>query len=558
MSTTSFTLRKTSAERGSYLQNIDGTDSGLRADNLVISSAIASTTNTFSANVIAIDEVVLSWELSFLFATSASAGSYGVKELAIVSSPTGEPITYKDGSIVTTVFNDAVTSFTDTARVSAGRWVYYSLFIKYSDFAATPTEWYERVATLYIQIPKQYNSIDNLWAHIPEYYRNLDSNLHNSPLYNFLELFGWEIDRTRTLIDSIGVSNDPTLAVTPALRELAYETGLEIDIDVLGTTKARNLLNNIGSLRRRKGTIDSIVSYLSAIAGSQITYTTTGSGASAAHNFKVHNQRINFAADPTFFNATYTTTTGVGATNRVGLTKTATWGVYSYGATGTTGASATSVNNTLTVKNVGTGTIEVLVYQSTPFPYYQSAYLYAGFTPTLSAGASFNNFHVATTAKKTSWESNVTGGSVPSNLYFDTWNTTAKKLPVDNLNPNEQRFELTPNSTETTTVDVVPVLHFSLAAGATITIKKWLVEPYSIHEYFDGNTRDGGLIPSLSGYGTGSSDYRWASSANTSFSYYLLDYKRVFEVSQNIIRNYVAPVTIKDNVNVSFNYYYGA
>jgi hypothetical protein len=79
-----------------------------------------------------------------------------------------------------------------------------------------------------------------------------------------------------------------------------------------------------------------------------------------------------------------------------------------------------------------------------------------------------------------------------------------------------------------------------------------------IHEYFDGNTRDGGLIPELSGYGTGSSDYRWASSANTSFSYYLLDYKRVYEVSQKIIRNYVAPVTIKDNVNVSFNYYYGA
>jgi hypothetical protein len=289
-----------------------------------------------------------------------------------------------------------------------------------------------------------------------------------------------------------------------------------------------------------------------------VTYTTIGTGASASYNFKVHNQRINFAADPTFFNATYTTTTGVGATNRVGLTKTATWGVYSYGNTGTTGASVTSVNNTLTVKNVGTGTIEALVYQTTAFPYYQSAYLYAGFTPTLSAGASFNNFHVSTPAKQTSWEANVTGGSVPSSLYFDTWNTVAQPLPVDNLHPAEVRFEIDPNSTETTTVSVIPVLHFSLAAGATITIKKWLVEPYSINEYFDGNSNEGGLIPELTGFGSGSSDYRWASSPNTSFSYYLLDYKRVFEVSQNIIRNYVAPVTIKDNVNVSFNYYHGA
>ena len=557
MVTTSFTLRKTSAERGSYLQN-NGNDSLLRADIFAVSEATPSADNTFTANVLGVNEVMLSWELSFLFSASAGLNGYGVKEIAIVSSPTGEPITYKDGSLVITVSNNTTTTFTDIARVSAGRWVYYSLFIKYSDFEATPTEWYERAATLYVQIPKEYKSINNLWAHIPEYYRTLDSNLDNSPLYNFLELFGWEMDRTRTLIDSIAVSNDPTLAVTPALRELAYETGLEIDIDVLGTTKARNLLNNIGSLRRRKGTADSIASYVSAITGSEVTYTTTGSGASVSYNFKVHNQRINFAADPTFFNATYTTTTGVGATNRVGLTKTATWGVYSYGNTGTTGASVTSVNNTLTVKNVGTGTIEALVYQTTAFPYYQSAYLYAGFTPTLSAGASFNNFHVSTPAKQTSWEANVAGGSVPSSLYFDTWNTVAQPLPVDNLHPTEVRFEIDPNSTETTTVSVIPVLHFSLAAGATITIKKWLVEPYSINEYFDGNSNEGGLIPELTGFGSGSSDYRWASSPNTSFSYYLLDYKRVFEVSQNIIRNYVAPVTIKDNINVSFNYYHGA
>jgi hypothetical protein len=557
MVTTSFTLRKTSAERGSYLQN-NGTDSLLRADKFVVEAATPSASNSFTANVININEVMLSWELSFLFSASAGLDGYGVKEIAVVSSPTGEPITYKDGSVVTTVSSDTTTTFTDIARVSAGRWVYYSLFIKYSNFEATPTEWYERAATLYVQIPKEYNSINNLWAHIPEYYRNLDYELHNSPLYNFLELFGWEIDRTRTLIDSIGVSNDPDLAVTPALRELAYETGLEIDIDVLGTTKARNLLNNIGSLRRRKGTVESIASYLSAIAGSEVTYNTTGSGASASHDFKVHNQRINFAADPTFFNATYTTTTGVGATNRVGLTKTDTWGVYSYGATSTTGASAISANETLTVKNVGTGTIQVLVYQRTAFPYYQSAYLYAGFTPTLSAGASFNNFHVSTPAKQASWESNVTSGSVPSSLYFDTWNTVAQSLPVSNLYPNEMRYEIDPNSTETTTVNVVPVLHFSLDAGATITINRWLVEPYSISEYFDGDSNEGGLIPELTGFGSGSSDYRWASSPNTSFSYYLLDYKRVYEVSQNIIRNYVAPVTIKDNVNVLFNYYHGA
>lgn len=557
MVTTSFTLRKIGAERGSFLQN-NGTDSAIRADKLVISNTLPFANNTFSANIIDTNSVLLSWELSFLLATTPGVDGYAAKELAIISSSTGEPITYQDGDVVTTISSNDTLSFTDSSRVSPGRWVYYSLFIKYSDFGNPEVIWYERVATLYVQIPKQYNSINNLWSKIPEYYRTLDSEIPSAPLYNFLELFGWEMDRARTLIDTIALSNDPEIAVTPALRELAYETGLEFDIDVLGTSKARSLLENIGYLRRRKGTIESISAYLSAITGSQIAYVASGTGASTTYTFKVHNQRINFASDPTFYAGTYTTTTGVGSTYRTSLTSTSTWGVYSYGATSTTGASATTAGGNLTVTNIGTGTIEVLAYQRNPFPYYQSAYLYTGFEPTLSAGASFNNFHLSTNTKRLSWESLVTSGSVPANLYLDTWNTSPQQLPADTTHPAQTRYELAPNSTETTTVSVVPVLHFSLAAGESVILKKWLVEPYSIGEYFDGNSREGGLLPGLSGFGTGSSDYRWASTVNASFSYYLLDYKRVYEISQNIIRNYIAPVTVKDRVYVTFDYYYGA
>lgn len=563
MATTSFTLRKVGAERGSYVQKV-GTDSAIRADSVtpaITTPALEATsidTGTFSANVIDRDSVLLSWELSFSLETVAGVDGYAPKELAIISSSTGEPITYQDGDVVATITDNDTFDFTDISRVSPGRWVYYSLFVKYSDFGNPEVIWYERVATLYVQIPKPYNSINNLWSKIPEYYRLLDADVTGNPLYNFIELFGWELDRTRTLIDTVALSNDPEIAVTPALRELAYETGLEFDIDVLGTSKARSLLENIGYLRRRKGTTESVAAYLSAITGSQVSYVTTGTGASATHTFKVHNQRINFASDPTFYDATYTKTTGLNGTNRTGLTSTATWGVYSYGATTTTSASAVTTGNELTVKNVGTGTIQVLVYQRKPFPYYQSAYLYAGFEPTLSVGASFNNFHVSTDTKRLSWESLVTSGSVPPALYLDTWNTSASQLAPDNTHPLQARYELAPNSSLTTTVSVVPVLHFSLAAGASVKISKMLVEPYSIGEYFDGNSREGGLIPGLTGVGTGSSDYRWASSPKSSFSYYLLDYKRVYEISQDIIRNYIVPVTVKDRVYVTFDYYYGA
>lgn len=557
MATTSFTLRKLSTGYGSYLQGT-GDDTALRSDAYVSLANVGNaTSNLFSANMIDTDKVTISWNLSFTFAESLPAGESAAPiSMVIVASTTGEPITVKDGAQIYHDNRDDITSFHDTTRVSPGRWVYYSLFIEYSDFSGTT--WFERVAKLYIQVPIAYNSVNNLWARIPEYYRNLDADQEGNPLYSFLELFGWEIDKTRTLIETIPLSIDPELAVTPALQELAAQLGLETSIDILGTTKIRNLLNNIGYIRRRKGTIESISYYLSALTGCAISYVPTGTGASASYNFKIHSQRINFAADPTFYEAALTPTTGTGATYRTSLTKASTWGVYSYGATSTTGASVTTSGSTLTVKNVGTGDINVLVYQRTAFPYYPAGDLYAGFTSTTTAGASFNNFHISTTAKMTSWESGISGGSVPSAIFYDTWNTAQQKLPIDSFYPNEERYKISYNSTSETTVNTVPVLQFTLVSGSTVTLNNWLVEPFAISSYFDGDTREGGLLPAASGIGTGVSDYRWAGTRRASFSYYMLDYQRTHDVIGDIIVNYIAPITIKDQLDFAWNYYYGA
>lgn len=554
MATTSFTLRKTTTGLGSYLQGT-GTDTALRSDQYVpLPETIATETNTFSANIIDSTKITLSWELSFSFSASAGAVSTPTS-LMIVASTTGEPITVQDGIQIFSTSRNDITTTNDTIRVSPGRWVYYSLFIQYS--LDDGRNWYQRVASLYIQVPVAYNSVGNLWNRIPEYYRVLDSEQEGNPLYNFLELFGWELDRTRTLIETIPLSIDPEIAVTPALSALASQMGLETDIGILGTTKVRNLLNNIGYIRRRKGTLESIAYYLSALTGCAISYETTGSGASATYKFKVHTQRVNFASDPSFLDASLTPTTGTGATHRTSLTKSATWAVYSYGATTTTGASVTTTGTELTVSNIGTGPISVMVYQRLPFPYYPASDLYTGFQSTITAGASFDNFHISTASKMAEWESGVLGGSVPSNLFYDTWNTSNKKLPIDPFHPEEQRYEISYNSTSTTPVSVIPVLVFTLAAGSSIKVKKWLVEPFSVGSYFDGDSREGGFLPATSGVGEGVADYRWGGTRAQSFSYYMLDYQRTFSVVSDIIVNYIAPVTIKDNLSIEWNYYYG-
>lgn len=558
MATTSFTLRKTTVGNGSFLQN-DGLDSALRSDGFIDTTALdAGTfeTNYFSANIITLNEIKLSWELTF--SLSASATGAAPTALAIVASPTGEPITVKDGDLVGYITSNSVNSIEDIVRVPEGRWVYYSLFIKYSDFALSPTVWYERVASVYIQVPKQYKSVDNLWARIPEHYRSLDAQLPTNPLYNFIELFGWELDRTRTLIDTIALANDPELAVTPALVELAYETGVEFYNDVLGTTKTRALLQNIGYLRRRKGTIESISGYLSAMSGCQISYESLSSGAS--HNFKVHTQRVNFIPDSKFY-AGHSGTTPTTGTYKTSKTEATTWGVYTYAPTTASGPSVSNNGTSLTVSCTGgTGNTTVVVYSKQTFPYYEPAYFYTGFEVSYGgsgSGASFQNFHIAQAVGGNNPWGQQTAGAAPSVILYDTWNTSVSLLTTDPQIPSRVRAQLVPNVTTDTTQAVYPALYFVLPPDTSVTIKNWMVEPYSIGDFFDGDSREGGITLSAITTGSGISDYRWASTPRASFSYYTLDYKRVYDVSQDVIRNYIAPVTIKDNVFVTFDYYPG-
>lgn len=553
MVTTSFTLRKTSVGYGSYVQK-DADDTALRSDNYISPSNAVALTNTFSANIIDHESVLLSWKLSESLVTTAATAA--PVALTIVASSTGEPQTIKDGDVVFTTTSNNVLSYVDIPRVEKGRWVYYTLFAKYSDF--DQYEWYESLASLYIQLPRQYNSVENLWARIPDYYKSLDSSQEGQPLYNFLELFGWEMDRTRTLIDTIALSNDPDLAVTPALAELAYEMGLETTIEAVGTTKVRKLLQSIGKVRRNKGTLQSIEYYLNALTGCRISYERdTSDPMNIMHVFNVHSQRVNFVSDPTFSQAASQSATTTGAYYMVANTRSSTWGVYSYGTVGATGASVTTDGTKLTVKNVGTGTITAYVYQRNEFPYYQPANLYTTFTPTLNAGASFVNFHITDTVTRDFWESNYPFLSLPATFFLDTWNTTKKELLPDSRYPSQKRYEITSNSASVNPLNVIPVLEFSLDAGESVVIKDWLVEHFAPGEYFDGNTKEGGYIPSIIGNGVGTYDYRWDGTANSSFSYYMLDYKRISEITPDIIKNYIAPVTVSDNITINWNYYYG-
>lgn len=565
MALSSFTLRKQTVGYGSYVRKADGLDNSLRADTVTTTEITAQGQSTFSANLLNATTVRLEWALETLLvleSTLVGASAFSPVELVIVSSSQGEPVTITDGQTIQRITADNnITYVDDIANVSSGRWVYYSLFTRYSDGT---DYWYERSASLYIQIPTQYQSVDSLWKRIPEYYRALDYEQPTlesgyTPLYAFLELFGNEVDRTRSLIDSISISNDPQLAVTPALSQLAYETGLEIGIDDLGTTKARSLLNNIGSLRQRKGTIGSIVSYISGMTGCGASYENT----TTSNIFHVNAQRINFVSDPRFettYNVSQTLSLTGGKVRYVHFNTV--WGVTTTSSAAPAGGysaiTVSNVNDGIVISvpsNWGSATHSVLVYPRNAFPYATTETYYCSFDTSASAGASFSGVHVNAYSNMQDLE---TGNTEGVSFSDSSWNNVST-MPQ---NTSQRRvFEYGPQdgAVYSVTSSQVPVLEFTLTAGQSVYVGKWLWEPGFNGSYFDGDTRDGGYIPSTSGTsGEGVFDYFWGDGGtNADFSYYLMDRGRTISTTERVLENYVVPVTMLGAYSVDWNYYPG-
>lgn len=575
MALTSFTLRKQTTGYGSNLRKDAALDTSLRSDNIstaTIGNASISGTSTFSANIIDAETVRLEWLLAeplVLESTTVGASVASPVELVIVSSTTGEPITIKDGSIVTTVnVNTPYNYLDDLPKTIAGRWVYYSLFVKYK---ADTDYWYTREATLYIQLPTQYNSVETLWSYIPEYYRDLDNQQQTlssgyTPLYGFLELFGNEIDRARTLIDSIAISNDPNIAVTPALEQLAFQTGLEIGVKELGTSKARALLNNIGELRQKKGTINNVISYISGMSGCGASYEYDAS-ASFPHVFHVNAQRINFISDPTFQQAVITTDGDTVGSYARTVTATATWGAVTVSSSSLPGSTPyltidqddDGFNLTMS-SSWGSNTNTVRVFPQKAFPYDAVQTYYCSFDTAASAGASFNSIHLMSESNAFTMQAPTAGSTFfDGDLYLDTnWDNIAAM----SSDTNQRRvFEYSPESGASASglSNVVPVLEFEMTGGSTIRVGRWLWEPAYLGDYFDGNTRDGGYIPSTSGTsGEGVFDYFWGDGGvNADYSYYLLDRQRTIETTERVLSQYVVPVTMVNDYTLDWNYYAG-
>ena len=293
MARISFTLKSNvgsaASTTGSFLQagsvNIYGDDgSALKADGYVTTPATAIGTSSYiSAMPTDYNKVLLEWGISSTLAATASA-TPAITALTVCYSFTGPPQTLPEGiqlPIQITASNSS-SSYSHT-DLPSGKWVYYTIFAKYESTGYR--SWYEKVVSTEVLVPKDYGYSDTLFRRIPLHYRLQDEQIGLTnllspnlvdlpeslrvagPLQRMLDVFGWEINVIKTIIDYVITQKDPFVANSEMIEKLATEIGVPLTVADLGTTKLRELVADFTYLTQNEGLLTGVQEYITAIAG---------------------------------------------------------------------------------------------------------------------------------------------------------------------------------------------------------------------------------------------------------------------------------------------------
>ena len=517
---------------GSYVRGTDtdapvgqtrlDSDSALRADGFIAPVGVLDVDATFEATATTHTSVDLSWS-SFLIEDPATkvGGDTCIKSVVVVYSRTGAPETVADGVIIKTQTYIDTTYAVTHNNVPSGAWAYYSLFLHWNQNGTGPSgiNWYERVATLQELVPFDHNTTDALWNRIPSHHRIADTNgtatdpegLSRGYLYRFLDVFGFEFDRIRTLLNSVVQQYDPEKTETESIDQLSKMFGLEVNIQDLGTSRIRQILKDIAYYRQRKGTLEATKQYLTAVTGSEVDVIEATS--SPRYTFNIHAEKANLVADSLFVIES--------GTKKWELT------------TETASVAYTKSGEYITVTNSGSSSAQFALMSTVAVPVKDNTDYWSSIEiTTASAGSIWGAQWASASASWADWS---------------TSNQSNQIIPT-NLSPTGRKVILKP--TQSTTSMLYPVLIFGLAAGASTTVTKWMVEPNSYGPFFNGDSDFGGFV-----YQNNFADHQWSGSQYASYSTYSTNRKKTQDTIADLLPK-LLPVTmlLDPSIDKTINY----
>lgn len=514
-------VRGTETDAPTGLTRVDS-DSSLRADGFIAPVGALDTLASFSAIATTHTSVQLFWS-NFLITNPALnvATETNIQGIVLVYSSTGAPETVADGILIKRqIFNDTTFSFNHT-NLPSGQWAYYSLFLHWNQNGTgnTGVNWYERVATLQELVPFTHQTTDSLWSRIPANHRRQDTygrdtdpeGLDRGYLYRFLNIFGFEFDKTRTLIDSVVRQYDPEITEAESIEQLSKMFGLEVTPQDLGTSRVRQLLKDLTYYRKRKGTLDAIKQSLIAISGSDVDIVESTS--SPRYKFNVHAGKANLIADSLF----------------VIESGTKKWDLSSQ----TASVSYTKNGKYITVSNTGSASAQFSLLSTVSVPIKADTEYWSSIKITTASAGFIWGAQYASAS--TSWSD---------------WATTSQTSQVvaNNLSPTGRKVILNPNIS--TTASYFPVLILGLGAGQSTVVSEWMLEPNTYGDFFNGDSDFGGFV-----YQNNLADHQWAGSQYASHSTYSPNRTKTQETINRLLPN-LFPVTmlLDTSIDTELNY----
>lgn len=516
-----FTLRELGTSIGSYIKYDTTNFSAASTSDFVNSEFFLSAGPTsYGVNTV-------SWYAPTFPTTSVLMPA----DVYIRWSTTGEPQTVEEGFPLVIGALESGTAEHDLSGNTAyqGNWMYYSMFLRSASTLQDPyrgtEQLFEKVASVSVLMPKDYKSVEELWTRIPEYFRIQDNN---NDLYNYLAVFGWDLDQLRTIIDYLMVQRDPLVASSFSLQYLMEELGTLITTLELGATRARQYMQDIINLRLAKGTEEGFERAIQAISGCRVNVDQLNK------KINIYPQRVNWARDPrlllgleaNWYKVTSDSTSVRFSNDYVQFNHDATKNYVTF-----SGASV-AFNPARSVVNEGNSAARVYVIGRYAVPVESSdTFYFSAENPSKDIIHNVGMYY--------------TDGSLAASAGYDKPDTV-----ITNAD-GRTYFKMSVGTAASASAYLL--ITAILQPGQYALFDRFLLEKNFMGNYFDGYTTDGGWVRDSDER----SDYRWhnnpttpAPAPYTTFGIYTADAWRVRKTISNIYRHLI-PVNWENVYNIN-------
>lgn len=213
--------------------------------------------NDFRAVPFGHGQIKLSW--------SSPTGAWN--RLRLVRGTYGYPTNAFEGKeLLDTYYGLDPAFYLDNDGVTEGSYYYYSLFV----YDISEYQWVRAGSTSAVSV-KDYKTANLLYNYVPEPYKYVTltgavAQDKNEDLYKFLSIFGFEIDKYRTLVSNVTKKYDLSVSDGAVLPSLLRQFGLRYEPEV-GLQQSRVLVRDAVQLYKEKGSNQGIREFLKAYTG---------------------------------------------------------------------------------------------------------------------------------------------------------------------------------------------------------------------------------------------------------------------------------------------------